>query len=183
MFEILEADVSFHSQRLATPLKLSSGAIEELTQATVSVVGAVHGRRATGRGTIYLSDLWAWPDDSLSHQQRDASLRQLCKRLAVEVPKRFRNVKHHPLELGLQLHHLACHDVVIDPNPPVLARAMCASPIDAAIHDAAGQALGRSAFALYEDAVELPSADTYFPENGACSAIRAIIRLVCRRRR
>jgi L-alanine-DL-glutamate epimerase-like enolase superfamily enzyme len=176
MFEILEADVSFRSQRLATPLKLSSGAIEELTQATVSVVGAMEERRATGRGTVYLSDLWAWRDNSLSHERRDAALRQLCERLAVEVPKHFRDVKLHPLELGLQLHHLACHDVAIDPNPPVLARAMCASPFDAAIHDAAGQALGRSAFALYEDRLELPSADAYFSEGGACGAIRNIIR-------
>ena len=150
--------------------------IEELTQATVSVVGTAGGQRSTGRGTIYLSDLWAWPDNSLSHERRDAALRQLCERLAAEIPKYFRNVKLHPLELGLQLHHLACHDVAIDPSPPVLARAMCASPFDAAIHDAAGQALGRSAFALYEDAVELPSADAYFPDGGACRAIRNIIR-------
>jgi L-alanine-DL-glutamate epimerase-like enolase superfamily enzyme len=53
---------------------------------------------------------------------------------------------------------------------------MCASPFDAAIHDAAGQALGRSAFALYEDAVELPSADAYFPDDSACDAVRKIIR-------
>jgi L-alanine-DL-glutamate epimerase-like enolase superfamily enzyme len=85
-------------------------------------------------------------------------------------------VKLHPLELGLQLHHLACHDIAIDPSPPALARAMCASPFDAAIHDAAGQALGRSAFAFYEDAVELPSADAYFLDSGACNAVRNIIR-------
>lgn len=175
MFEIFEADVTFQSQRLATPLKLSSGAIEELTQATVSVVGTVNGRRATGFGTIYLSDLWAWPDDSLSHESRDAALRQLCERLAADVPKRFQNVKLHPLEMGLQLHQLACHDIPSDLNPPVLARAMCASPFDAAIHDAAGHALGRSAFAFYENAVELPSAETYFPVGGACNAIRSII--------
>jgi len=176
MFEILETNVSFRSQRLATPLKLSSGAIEELTQATVSVVGAADGRRSTGRGTIYLSDLWAWPDSSLSHERRDAALRQLCERLAAEVSKHFRDAKLHPLELGLQLHHLACYDIAIDPSPPVLARAMCASPFDAAIHDAAGQALGRSAFALYEETVELPSADAYFPDGGACAAIRKLIR-------
>ena len=44
MFEILEAEVLFRSQRLATPLKLSSGIIETLTQATVSVIGEVDGR-------------------------------------------------------------------------------------------------------------------------------------------
>jgi L-alanine-DL-glutamate epimerase-like enolase superfamily enzyme len=53
---------------------------------------------------------------------------------------------------------------------------MCASPFDAAIHDAAGRALGRSAFALYDDEVALPSADAYFPEDGACKAIRDVIR-------
>ena len=35
---------------------------------------------------------------------------------------------------------------------PVLARAMCASPLDAAIHDATGIALGLSAFDFYRDA-------------------------------
>jgi L-alanine-DL-glutamate epimerase-like enolase superfamily enzyme len=175
MFEILEADISFRSQRLARPLKLSSGAIEELTQATVSVLGTVEGRRATGRGTVYLSDLWAWPHDSLLHDERDAALRQLCKSLAVELPNRFGKMKMHPLELGLQLHKWACHELAVEPSPPVLARAMCASPFDAAIHDAAAQALGRSAFALYKDAVALPSADAYFPDGGACRAIRTII--------
>jgi L-alanine-DL-glutamate epimerase-like enolase superfamily enzyme len=177
MFEILDVSISFCSQRLATPLRLSSGVIEELTQATVTVHGTAGGQRATGRGTVYLSDLWAWPDHSLSHLQRDGALRQLCESLVAEVPKYFRNVKLHPFELGLQLHHLACHDdLAIEPSPPVLARAMCASPFDAAIHDAAGQALDRSAFALYDEAVALPSADTYFPEGGACRAIRDVIR-------
>jgi hypothetical protein len=142
MFEILDAEIDFRSQLLATPLQLSSGIIQELTQATVSVVGEFAGRRATGRGTVFLSDLWAWPDDSLSHQQRDLALRQLCEQLADEVPTYFRSQKSHPLEFGLRLHDLACHQLVIDPNPPILARALCASPFDAAIHDAAGQAIG-----------------------------------------
>src|SRR3954469_408686 len=101
MFEILNAEISFDSQRLATPLRLSSGVIEELTQATVMVQGTVGGQRANGRGTVYLSDLWAWPDNSLSHGRRDRALRKLCELLVVEVPKCFRNVQLHPLELGL----------------------------------------------------------------------------------
>jgi L-alanine-DL-glutamate epimerase-like enolase superfamily enzyme len=39
---------------------------------------------------------------------------------------------------------------------------MAASPFDAAIHDAAGLAIGRSAFAFYDKAVSLPSADAHF---------------------
>jgi L-alanine-DL-glutamate epimerase-like enolase superfamily enzyme len=53
---------------------------------------------------------------------------------------------------------------------------MCASPFDAAIHDAAGNALGRSAFALYDEHAEIPSADGYFPESGACRAIADILK-------
>src|SRR5262249_4942118 len=141
MFEILDVEISFGSQRLATPLKLSSGVIDELTQATVTVHATVGGQRATGRGTVYLSDLWAWPDHTLSHLQKDGTLRALCELLVAEVPKYFRNVALHPLELGLRLHYLACHELPIEPSPPVLARAMCESPFDAAIHDAVGQAL------------------------------------------
>src|SRR5690349_13984942 len=103
MFQILQADVSFESRSFATPLQLSHGVIQELTQATVSIVGQARGRRATGRGTIYLSDLWAWPRSSLTHAQRDAALRQLCEGLARELPKYLGDVKLHPLDLGLRL--------------------------------------------------------------------------------
>jgi len=53
---------------------------------------------------------------------------------------------------------------------------MCTSPFDAAIHDAAGQALGISAFEFYRDQAALPSADKYFPGMGASRAIADIIR-------
>lgn len=175
MFEILDAEIEFRAQPFATPLRLSTGLIRELTQATATVVGQSAGQRALGRGTVFLSDLWAWPDDPLSHTERDAALRKVCQRLAADLPAFFRNVKCHPLELGLQLHHLACHELTMDPSPPVLARTMCASPFDAAIHDAAGYALDRSAFSLYGEPVDLPSADPYFPAGGACRAIAQII--------
>ena len=60
---------------------------------------------------------------------------------------------------------------------PALARAMCASPFDAAIHDATGIALGRSAFRLFDEDVPIPSADTHFPHGGVLiEAIRRVIR-------
>jgi L-alanine-DL-glutamate epimerase-like enolase superfamily enzyme len=175
MLMILDAEVSFQTQRLATPLQLSSGSIGELTEAVATVVVESGGRRTVGRGSIYLSDLWAWPDIALTHPQRDAVLRRLCEAIAGELTRVFRDQPSHPLELGLRLHHLACETLAVAPNPPVLARAMCASPFDAAIHDAAGLALGRSAFALYDDPAALPTADRFFPNIGACRAIAAVI--------
>jgi hypothetical protein len=175
MIRILDAAVSFRSQRLATRLVLSSGPIEELTEATASVVVEAAGQRATGYGAVYLSDLWAWPDDSLSHDVRDDALRRICETIANVLPAYFRWDALHPLELGLRLHDLACHEIPCDPSPPALARAMCASPFDAAIHDAAGLASGRSAFSFYDDPLPFPTADKYFPDGGACRAIAKII--------
>jgi L-alanine-DL-glutamate epimerase-like enolase superfamily enzyme len=175
--KVLDAEVSFEPQKFVVPLQLSSGTIDELTQAVATVVVETDGRRATGRGSIYLSDLWAWPDESLLHDDRDAALRRLCETIAVELPSYLRGEAWHPLEIGLRIHHLVCDELPMSPDPPSLARAMCGSPFDAAIHDAAGRALGVSAFTLYDDAVELPSADAYFPEDGACRAIAALIQI------
>ena len=124
MARILDAEVSFRSRRLVAPLQLSSGSIEELTEATASVVVEARGRRASGRGAVYLSDLWAWPDASLTHRARDEALRRLCEKIADELPIQFRNENLHPLELGLRLDDLACHRLSIAPSPPLLARAV-----------------------------------------------------------
>jgi L-alanine-DL-glutamate epimerase-like enolase superfamily enzyme len=175
MARILDANVTFTSQPLAMPLHLSSGVIRSLTLAEATVVIQIAGREATGHGAIYLSDVWAWPDPALTREQRDQTLRELCERIAAEMPVQLRGEDVHPLELGLRLHHLACHDLNASPDPTLLARAMCASPFDAAIHDAAGIALERSAFELYDEAAAIPSADRYFPEAGACRAVAATI--------
>src|SRR3954447_8856714 len=141
MFEIVAAEISFCTQPFAKPLKLSSGSMETLTQATATVTVRTGDHIANGRGTIYLADLWAWPDHSLTHDERDAALRQLCEQLAREIPDYFRGRNNHPLEAGLKLHHFACDELAIAPYPPNLARAVCVSPFDAAIHDAVGRAL------------------------------------------
>lgn len=155
---ILDAEVAFQERPLVAPLILSSGAIQVITEATATVTVEVAGRRATGRGSMYLSDLWAWPDPARTHADRDAVLRELCRAFAADLPSLCGARPAHPLELGLRLHDSVCHA----DTPPALARAMAASPFDAAIHDAAGLAIGRSAFAFYDEAVSLPSADAHF---------------------
>ena len=172
---IVDASVEFVPQTLRVPMRLSSGVITEITEAQVAVTVEADGRRGTGRGTIYLSDVWAWPDPVLSHAQRDAELRALCTRIAEQLPARCGNEPAHPAELGLRLH--ACLQQETESSvPTVLARIMCASPFDAAIHDATGIALERSAFSFYNEMVPLPSCDSYFPETGACQAIAHTLR-------
>lgn len=168
--EILDAKVEFKEQPFITPLIISSGAINDITEAIASVTVRVDGRTATGRGSIYLSDLWAWPEPSLTHAQRDAELRKICNDIAANLWKYCGGKPAHPMELGLRLHDSVCHVT----TPPVLARAMCASPFDAAIHDAAGIALNMSAFDFYREQCPIPTADAYFGGN-ACAAVNAVI--------
>jgi len=169
--EILDASVTFVNQPFARPLVLSSGPIDRATQATAEVTVGVGGAQATGRGAIYLGHLWAWPEQGFSHQEKDASLRGLCEQIAGDLRALCGGEAAHPLELGLQLHDNICDE----PTPPTLARAVCASPFDAAIHDAAGIALGISAFEFYKQPVPLPTADVYFADRNACAAIDAVI--------
>lgn len=165
--------MQFIERRLRTPLVLSTGAITEVTEARVSVSVEASAAVASGRGSIYLSDLWAWPDAELSHEEKDALLRALCGRIAAALPA-WCGAPDHPLELGLKLHDRVCgaDDFGV---PPLLARSMCVSPFDAAIHDAAGLAAGRSAFALYD--ADVPTcADRLFNGGSATCAIRGLIR-------
>jgi L-alanine-DL-glutamate epimerase-like enolase superfamily enzyme len=164
---VLDAKVRFVEQSFLRPLIISSGTITKITEAVAEVTVQVDGREATGRGSIYLSDLWAWPDPKLAHPERDRRLRALCQEIAGRLWTLCGAEPQHPLELGLRLHENVCHA----PSPPVLARAMCASPFDAAIHDAVGSALGRSAFDFYRQPAPIPSADRHFRGRSAVAAI------------
>jgi L-alanine-DL-glutamate epimerase-like enolase superfamily enzyme len=160
---ILDADVSYVPQSLVTPLILSAGAISKLTEVVVRVRVSVDGKEATGCGSIYLSDLWAWPDPALTHEAKQQTLRELCDDIGARLTHYAGDEPAHPLELGLRLYDAVCH--TSDPrfaNVPVLARSMCLSPFDAALHDAVGVALGRSAFDFYDVPAAIPSADALF---------------------
>jgi hypothetical protein len=155
---------------------LSSGTIEDLTEARATVtIETAGGKRANGRGSVYLSDLWAWPDLQYLHEQRVHQLRGFVSKIATGCIEIASVETLHPLELGLRLHHWALKELSTEIPIPALARAMCASPFDAAIHDATGIALGRSAFSLFDEDGTIPSADEYFPHGGAIEAIRRVI--------
>lgn len=169
--EVLEASVEFINRPFIKPLKLSSGPITEIAEARVAVVARTDGKEATGRGSIFLSDLWAWPDPNLTHAARDAAMRELSQTIATNLRALCGDQATHPLELGLRLHESVAHQAKAN-VATALARAVCASPFDAAIHDSAGIALGRSAFDFYEHDEPMPLADRYFKSARATQAIR-----------
>ena len=170
--QILAAQVEFVPQPFIKPLQLSSGTIDAITEAHAIVRVRVAGREAVGHGSIYLSDLWGWPDPALSHDTRDAAMRTYCESLAANLFALCGGEALHPLELGLRLHESVAHTAATsgEPFPPLLARLICASPFDAALHDATGQAWQRSAFDFYDAPAAIPTADAYFAQ-GAIAAI------------
>lgn len=171
---ILDAQVRFVSQTFRHPLILSSGSIAEITEARVEVRARAGGHESLGRGSVYLSDQWSWPDPARSHADRDRSLRDRCDRISASLSSACGGEAAHPTELGLRLHEYVCGNTGSD-GMPILARILCASPFDAAIHDAAGLALGVSAFDLYTGAPAIPTGDPLFPGVGAASAIRRML--------
>ncbi|HVK04783.1 MAG TPA: enolase C-terminal domain-like protein [Armatimonadaceae bacterium] len=177
---VTAAEVAFVRRPFLKPLRLASGEITEITEARATVtVETGDGRSATGHGAIYLSDLWAWPDPNLPSAERDAAMRAYCEVVAKTLPQRTGSGGAvHPLEAGLRLHATVQEDGMGGGAPmPTLARLVSTSPLDAAIHDAAGRAFGVSAFALYGQDAPAPSADVQFPEDGgAVAAVRAMLR-------
>ncbi|MBC2595724.1 hypothetical protein H5P28_15765 [Ruficoccus amylovorans] len=171
---ILEASVEFIEQPFLRPLQISSGTITQTTEARVRVRVCVGSEEAEGRGSIYLSDLWAWPGGTEARGQKERRMRELCEHLAAGLFDACGGEPEHPLELGLRLHErISALDFFEE--MPLLAKAVCASPFDAAIHDASGQAMRRSAFDFYCEPCAVPSADHWFTE-GVCQAVRQILR-------
>lgn len=170
-----DAEIRFTRRSFLKPLRLSSGSIHDITEAEATVRVVVDGREGVGRGCIYLSDLWSWPDPQRPHEQRDEALRLFCTGIASSLKRLTGDEAAHPLALGLRLHGSLCGADHDPDGPPLLARLICGSPFDAAIHDAAGRALQRSAFSLYEEPTAIPEADPWF-EGGAVEAIRAAFR-------
>lgn len=168
---ILSAQVEFISQPFLKPMQLSSGLITKATEARVQVQVSVNGVESLGHGSIYLSDLWAWPGSTPDRSLKDEAMRNLCREIAESLPALCGNHPAHPLELGLQLLQRS-GEMPSAQAMPILARKVCASPFDAAIHDAVGQALQLSAFQFYDTDTPIPSADAWFPKDGAVAAIR-----------
>jgi L-alanine-DL-glutamate epimerase-like enolase superfamily enzyme len=136
---VLDATVAFRHVPFATPLVLSSGPIDGLTEATVTVEVSAAGRRATGSGSVLLSHPWAYGSAG-GDGDRDAVMRLTVTGLAQVV----RGATGDPLSIGVGL---------LDTLPtlplPRLAAEVCLGPVDAAVHDAWARAAGRPAWELY----------------------------------
>ena len=111
------------------------------------------GRRGRGLGSMPMGNVWAWPSRLVSGDQTLAAMIDLGQRLASEA-NHFSG-SGHPLEITHDLS--SSYETLADEvtqaaglaeRMPRLAQLVAASPLEAAIHDAYGKALGQNSYNL-----------------------------------
>jgi L-alanine-DL-glutamate epimerase-like enolase superfamily enzyme len=154
--DIRIAEVATRSEAIAyrTPMKFGGRVVTEAVVFDVDVtVETVDGRRGRGHGSMPMGNAWAWPSQTLSGQQTLAAMIEFAQQTA-DAARRF-DQAGHPLDLtaALAADHPALADRIATAQHlaepmPRLAQLVAASPLEAAIHDAYGKALGASAYDL-----------------------------------
>ena len=137
-----------------TPIKFGGRVVEETVLMNVTVdVETRDGRRARGYVSMPMGNVWSWPTDEVPPADTLSALVDLAERVVREA--QGHTGFGHPLEITHELmgaHGALAEAVVGDAGLaepiPVLAQLVAASPLEAAIHDAYGRALGANAYDL-----------------------------------
>ena len=149
---IEEVRTAFQEHRYRTPYKFGGVPVDRATILDVEIdtVGA-DGRRVTGFASMPLGNVWSFPTRSLPYDVTLGAMKGLASRIEGIVAGCTEVA--HPLELARILEpefvkaaaEESAARSLAEPIP-ALAVLVTASAFDAALHDACGKALGRSAF-------------------------------------
>jgi L-alanine-DL-glutamate epimerase-like enolase superfamily enzyme len=141
--------------RYRTPIKFGGVALDRVTVLNVEAdVETRAGKRATGFGSMPLGNVWAYPSRSMTYQQTLDAMKAVTERVAVVY--RGYSEYGHPIDITWAVEHEYLREAadvgrrlaVADPIP-VLATLVCASPFDAALHDAFGKVHGLNCYSTY----------------------------------
>jgi len=151
---LLEVAADTEHVAFRAPLKFGGQIVTDCVLFNVAAaVETRAGQRGTGNGSMPLGNVWAWPSKVTSTGQSLAAMEALAHRL-VSLARDYREFGH-PLEITHDLaasyasttEEIAREQQLAEPVPR-LAQLVSASPLEAAIHDAHGQALGRNSYNL-----------------------------------
>ena len=137
-----------------TPIKFGGRVLNEAMLFHVEMeVETRDGRRGTGLGSMPVGNVWAWPSGQVSTAESLEAMTALSERL-VDEALRYGECAH-PLDITHDLagsyrplaDEITAAAGLAEPMPQ-LAALVAASPIEAAIHDAYGKALGENSYNL-----------------------------------
>src|SRR5579862_8647157 len=147
--------LSYEDYGYRTPIKFGGVALDRVTLLNVHCrVRNREGKSTVGFGSMPLGNVWSFPSKSLSYDKTLVAMKMVAERIGAVVGE-FR-VSGHPIDLWHQLEptfHQAARQVeeqlqLSEPIPP-LATVVCASPFDAALHDAFGKVHGLNCYDIY----------------------------------
>jgi L-alanine-DL-glutamate epimerase-like enolase superfamily enzyme len=149
---LLEVSTRTESYTYRAPVKFGGRVVSDAVILDVTVdVETRDGRRARGLGSMPMGNVWAWPTAEPSSGETLTAMIDLGERLAQQA--NAYQGQGHPLEITHDLsqdHAGLAEEVARDTNTgpamPRLAQLVAASPLEAAIHDAYGKALGQNSY-------------------------------------
>lgn len=149
---IVSVTSSLESHLYRTPMKFGGRVVEDATLLNVEMEVETHdGRRGAGFGSMPMGNAWAWPSQTVGGAQTLEAMVRLGRRLA-ELAGEYRGAGH-PLEITHELSPLyepmaaeVTRALALAEPMPRLAQLVAASPLEAALHDAYGKALGINSY-------------------------------------
>ncbi|HKB04161.1 MAG TPA: enolase C-terminal domain-like protein [Gemmataceae bacterium] len=152
---IRDIRLAYEDYLYRAPIKFGGVAVDRVTLLNVHAdVETRAGKVARGFGSMPLGNVWAYPSRAMSYQQTLDAMKAVAERVA-DIYRRHAEYGH-PIDITWAAEHdciKRAGDVgrrlnVADPIP-VLATLVCASPFDAALHDAFGKAHGLNCYSTY----------------------------------
>lgn len=152
---ILELETYYSHEVARTPLKFGAVVVDAVEFCRVRARVENHrGDVADGWGGIFLMDFWGWPDPNLEHRAKADAMHELTERYVALA--RGYQVFAHPIDIFFELeeglagiNQALCAERGLSPPQPFLGALVCASPVDAALHDAFGNANGIDSYRGY----------------------------------
>lgn len=151
---ILEVTTDTEQIVYRAPIKFGGRVVTSALLLNVTVqVETRDGHRGRGFGSMPMGSVWAWPSATVSAEQSEAAMLRFGE-LASQRAGKYTGLGH-PLEITLHLaqDHGAIsaevkRELKLPEDFPRLAELVAASPLEAAIHDAQGKALGVNSYNL-----------------------------------
>ncbi|HYV36278.1 MAG TPA: enolase C-terminal domain-like protein [Gemmataceae bacterium] len=141
-----EIRFGYEDFRYRAPFRFGGVAVDRVTLVNVHCrVSTRAGKSAVGFGSMPLGNVWAFPSRTLPYDATLSAMKAVVTRIAAEVAS-FREYGH-PIDVARQLEPAI--DQAATGTVPVLAKLVCASPFDAAIHDAFGKVHGVNCYQTY----------------------------------
>lgn len=152
---ITDVAYSYEDHHYRTPIKFGGVALDRVTILNVDLtVRTLAGKTARGFGSMPMGNVWSFPTKQLTYDQTLAAMKAVVERVA-KLMHGFTEAGH-PIDLSCALEHeyaKAARDAEAElrlPEPiPFLCALVCASPFDAALHDAFGKVHGLNCYHTY----------------------------------